>query len=115
MRIKLGTRYRQAHERDTPAIKTNQYIGSNFDDFLVEKGHLEDATAVAIKRVIAWQFQQAMDAAGVNKTTMTKRMHTSRASLQRLLDENDTGLTLDTLSRGAQALGCRIKVELISG
>jgi hypothetical protein len=41
-------------------------------------------------------------------------MHTSRAALSRLLDENDTGLTLDTLSRGAQALGYRVKVELVA-
>lgn len=40
-------------------------------------------------------------------------VRTSRASLQRLLDENDTGLTLGALSRGAQALGYRIKVELV--
>ena len=44
---------------------------------------------------------------------MAGHVHTSRAALSRLLDENDTGLTLDTLSRGAQALGYRIKVELV--
>ncbi|HET7299381.1 MAG TPA: helix-turn-helix transcriptional regulator [Oleiagrimonas sp.] len=92
----------------------NKHVGSRFDDFLAEDGRLEEATAVAIKRVIAWQFEQAMKAAGVNKTTMAERMHTSRAALSRLLDENDTGLTLDTLSRGAQALGYRVKVELVA-
>jgi len=30
-------------------------IGSNFDDFLHEEGLLDEANAVAIKRVIAWQ------------------------------------------------------------
>lgn len=92
----------------------NKRIGSSFDDFLAEDGRLEEATAVAIKRVIAWQFEQAMKASGVTKTAMASRMHTSRASLQRLLDANDTGLTLDTLSRGAQALGYRVKVELVA-
>lgn len=92
----------------------NKHVGSSFDDFLAEDGRLEEATAIAIKRVIAWQFEQAMKASGVNKTTMAERMHTSRAALSRLLDENDTGLTLDTLSRGAQALGYRVKVELIA-
>ena len=89
-------------------------MGSSFDDFLADDGRLEDATAVAIKRVITWQFEQAMELSGINKTTMAKRMHTSRAALSRLLDENDTGLTLDTLSRGAQALGYRVKVELVA-
>jgi hypothetical protein len=33
-------------------------IGSNFDDFLQEEGILDEANAVAIKRVIAWQIDQ---------------------------------------------------------
>ena len=95
--------------------KKNIHVGSGFDDFLAEDGQLEEATAVAIKRVITWQFEQAMKLSGISKTTMAERMHTSRAALARLLDENDTGLTLDTLSRGAQALGYRVKVELVAG
>lgn len=92
----------------------NRHIGSNFDDFLAEDGALEAATAVALKRVIAWQFEQAMKVGGITKTAMADRMHTSRAALNRLLDENDTGLTLETLSNGAQALGYRVKVELVA-
>lgn len=92
--------------------KSNQHVGSSFDDFLQEEGLLEEANAVAVKRVIAWQFAEAMKAQGVTKKEMAERMHTSRSSLARLLDERDTSLTLDTLSRAAQALGCRIKVEL---
>ena len=91
----------------------NVHIGSSFDEFLAEDGQLESATAVAVKRVITWQFEQAMKSAGITKTAMAERMHTSRAALSRLLDENDTGMTLDTLSRGAQALGYRIRVELV--
>ena len=91
----------------------NNHIGSRIDELLAEDGQLESATAVAVKRVITWQFEQAMKSAGITKTAMAERMHTSRAALSRLLDENDTGLTLDTLSRGAQALGYRIKVELV--
>lgn len=94
--------------------KKNVHIGSNFDDFLAEDGRLEEATAIAIKRVIAWQFEQAMKSMGITKTAMAGRMRTSRTVLGRLLDENDTGLTLDTLSRGAQALGYRVKVELVA-
>ena len=94
--------------------KKNVHIGSSFDDFLAEDGRLEEATAIAIKRVITWQFERAMKTAGITKTDMAARMQTSRASLRRLLDANDTGLTLDTLSRGAQALGYRVKVELVA-
>ena len=89
-----------------------QNIGSNFDDFLAEEGMLEEVTAVAVKRVIAWQIEQEMTAQRITKTAMAKKMRTSRASLNRLLDENDTSLTLTTLAGAAAALGRRIKVEL---
>ena len=89
-----------------------QNIGSNFDDFLAEEGMLEEVTAVAVKRVIAWQIEQEMTAQRITKTAMAKKMRTSRASLNRLLDENDTSLTLTTLVGAAAALRRRIKLEL---
>jgi antitoxin HicB len=92
--------------------KRNPHIGSNFDDFLSDEGLLENTTALAIKRVIAWQITEAMKLRGLSKKAMAERMHTSRSHLDRILDERDTGLTLDTLSRAAQALGYRVKIEL---
>ena len=89
-----------------------QNIGSDFDDFLAEEGMLEEVTAVAVKRVIAWQIEQEMSAQKLTKTAMAKKMRTSRASLNRLLDENDTSLTLTTLAGAAAALGRRINLEL---
>ena len=89
-----------------------QNIGSDFDDFLAEEGMLEEVAAVAVKRVIAWQIEQEMSAQNMTKTAMAKKMRTSRASLNRLLDENDTSLTLTTLAGAAAALGQRIKLEL---
>lgn len=91
----------------------NQNIGSDFDDFLADEGMLEEVTAVAVKRVIAWQIEQEMSAQKITKTAMAKKMRTSRASLNRLLDENDTSLTLTTLAGAAAALGQRIKLELM--
>lgn len=89
-----------------------QHIGSNFDDFLTEEAILEEATAVAVKRVIAWQIEQEMAAQKLTKSSMAKKMHTSRAALNRLLDEADTSLTLTTLASAAAVLGKTIKVEL---
>ncbi|MCE2724745.1 MAG: helix-turn-helix domain-containing protein [Betaproteobacteria bacterium] len=90
----------------------NKHIGSNFDDFLAEEGLLEDATATAMKRVIAWQIEQEMKAQKLSKTAMAAKMHTSRAALNRLLDATDTSLTLTTLASAAAALGKRVRVEL---
>jgi hypothetical protein len=95
-------------------MSRNKHIGSDFDAFLAEQGELEDATALAVKRVIAWQLEQAMQVAGVNKSALAKRMQTSRTVVDRMLDATDTGLTLDTMTRAATALGFRIKVDLVA-
>lgn len=93
---------------------SNKHIGSNFDDFLAEEGILNEVTAVAVKRVLAWQIAQEMKRQKLTKTVMAERMHTSRAALNRLLDEEDTSLTLTTLSSAAAALGKKLRLELVS-
>lgn len=90
----------------------NPHQGSNFDDFLAEEAILEESTAVAIKRVIAWQIEQEIKAQKLTKTELARRMHTSRAALNRLLDEHDTSLTLTTLASAATALGKRLRLEM---
>jgi predicted XRE-type DNA-binding protein len=87
-------------------------IGSSFDDFLKEEAMLDEVTAVAIKRVISWQIAQEMKAQQLTKTALAKRMHTSRAALNRLLDENDSSLTLTTLASAAAALGKKVNLQL---
>lgn len=90
----------------------NTHIGSSFDDFLAEEAILEGTTAIAMKRVIARQIEQEMKAQKLTKTTLAKKMHTSRAALNRLLDESDTSLTLTTLASAAAALGKTFRLEL---
>jgi predicted XRE-type DNA-binding protein len=90
----------------------NKHSGSSLDYWLEEEGLLEDATAVAVKRVIAWQILQAMEQQQITKTDMAKRMHTSRAALNRLLDESDTSVTLMTLASAAAALGKKMQFQL---
>ena len=87
-------------------------IGSSFDDFLNEDAMLQNATAVALKRVIAWQIAEEMKAQKLTKTALAKRMHTSRAALNRLLDETDPSLTLTTLASAAAALGRKVNIHL---
>lgn len=93
-------------------MKTPVHIGSALDDLLQEDGLLEHATAVAVKRVIAWQIEEAMKVQALTKTALAERMHTSRAALNRLLDETDTSLTLTTLASAAAALGKKLRIEL---
>ena len=89
-----------------------KHIGSNFDDFLSEESILDHASAIAVKRVIAWQIEQEMAKQKLTKTVMAKKMRTSRAALNRLLDESDTSLTLLTLTSAAAALGKMITFKL---
>jgi antitoxin HicB len=89
-----------------------QNIGSNFDDFLQGEAMLEEVTAVALKRVIAWQIAEEMKVRQLTKAQLATRMRISRAALDRLLDENDPELTLTTLIRAATALGLKVDIRL---
>lgn len=92
--------------------KVQRHIGSDFEDFLREEGRLEESTVLAIKRVLAWEFQQAMTKANISQAEMARRMHTSRAVIRRLLDENDPSITLSTISKAATALGKNLRLKL---
>jgi len=92
--------------------RANPHIGGDFEDFLREEGRLEEATALAIKRVLAWEFEQAMKKAKVSQAEMARRMNTSRAVIRRLLDASDPSVTLATISRAATALGKSVRLKL---
>ena len=51
----------------------SRHIGSTLEDFLREENCLEEARAIAIKRVLAWQIEQAMQAQQLTKTEMARR------------------------------------------
>ncbi len=90
----------------------NPHIGSTFESFLQEEGIAEEVNAAAIKRVLAWQIEQAMKQQGISKNQMAKRMQTSRAYLDRFLDPNNDKVQLDTMQRAAAAVGRRLRLDL---
>ena len=87
-------------------------IGSSFEDYLKAEGLLEETTTLAVKRVLAWQIEQAMASQGVTKANMASRMKTSRSQLDRLLDPDNDRVQLDTLHRAAMALGKRLLISI---
>jgi antitoxin HicB len=91
----------------------NPHIGSSFDDFLDEENLLIEDNEIAIKRVIAGQLQQEIEAKHMTKTDVAKAMGTSRAAVDRLLDPNNTSVTLNTLSKAARILGKKIEIAPI--
>jgi antitoxin HicB len=94
-------------------MKKKGRVGSRFDDFLKDEGIYEEVTARAIKRVLARQLDTLMQDQGLTKTTLAKRMKTSRAQLDRLLDPDNESVTLGTLTRAAQAVGRQLRMELV--
>ncbi len=93
--------------------KANPHRGSSLDEFLEAEGILEAATAKAAKKVLAWQFTEAMRKRNVTKATLARRMNTSRAQLDRLLDPENQSVTLKTLARAAEILGMTVQIELV--
>ena len=87
-------------------------VGGNFDSFLEDEGILEEATAIAVKRVIAFQLAREMSEHRLSKSEMARRMETSRSALDRLLDPDNVSVTLQTLQSAVQVLGGRLRVEI---
>ena len=95
------------------ARKKNPHLGSSLDDFLRDEGILEEVEAAALKRVFALAIADEMNRQQLRKSTFARKMRTSRAALDRLLDPSNTSVTLATMSRAAKSLGRKVQLELV--
>ena len=95
--------------------KTHQNIhrGSDFSDFLTDKGIRADVEVLALKRVVALQLQQILEQEHITKTQLATRMKTSRASLDRILDPGNPSLTVASLGKAAAALGRKVELRFV--
>ena len=93
-------------------MKRNPHVGSDFDDFLKQENIFDEAEAIAVKRVVASQLERGMKQAGLTKSAMAKRMGTTRAQLDRLLNPENPSATLTTVVKAAGALGKRVRISL---
>jgi antitoxin HicB len=98
--------------KTTTTRKPFDHSGSSFDSFLEEEGIREEAETLAIKRVLAWQLEQAMREQRKTKQAMAKELHTSRSQLDRLLDPQNVSVSLETITRAAKVLGRRLIVRI---
>ncbi|UTC79314.1 helix-turn-helix transcriptional regulator [Treponema sp. OMZ 798] len=89
-----------------------KYIGRSFDDFLEEENIEVEVRNEAIKRLISYNLLNEMKAQNINKTEMAKKMNTSRAALDRLLNPKNDSVTLATLTRAANVLGKKLVLQL---
>ncbi len=88
-------------------------VGSSLDSFLEEEGILTEVKAIAAKRVLAYQIEQLMKKEHITQEQMAVRMHTSRSTVTRLLNPENTSLTLATIEAAAAAVGKRVNIELV--
>jgi DNA-binding Xre family transcriptional regulator len=89
-----------------------KHIGSDFDEFLSEEGILEETEIVAVKRVLAFQITQLMQEQKISKVEMARKMKTSRAALDRLLDPENNSVTLNTMDKAARSLGKHLQLVI---
>ena len=95
--------------------KQNPHRGSDFSEFLEEEELLPEVTALALKRLVALQLQEIISEQQVTRTELANRMHTGRASLNRLLDPENPSLTVASLGKAAAALGRKVEVRFVAG
>jgi predicted XRE-type DNA-binding protein len=90
----------------------NPHKGSSFDSFLEDEGLLDKTEAIAIKRVVTYELKKLMEDEHLTKTKLASKLHTSRSALERLLDPENTSVTLHSLVRTAAALGKKLNISL---
>jgi DNA-binding Xre family transcriptional regulator len=96
------------------AKNKNKHRGTSFEDFLKEDKIFEDVQAAALKRAVAMKVSDLMKKKKLSKSAMATQMRTSRAAVHRLLDPENTSVTLATLNRAARSLGRKVKIELVA-
>ncbi len=86
--------------------------GGDFRDFLDESGLRAEVETRALKQAVSLQLKRLLAESALTKADMAARMKTSRAAVDRLLDESNPSLTLHTLGKAARVLGCKIRLDL---
>ncbi len=88
-------------------------IGGSLEDMLDELGEKEDVYGEAIKRVLAWQIEEARKSRSLTKSGMAAAMGTSRTQVERVLDPLNVAVSIDTLERAARSVGKTLRIELV--
>ncbi len=104
---------RTATKVKSRAGKRNEALGSDLDDLLKRDGVLNQAQAEAAKRVIAWQVQQIMENRNISKSQLARELETSRVAVDRILDSENTSMTLKSLGAIADLFGKRLEINLV--
>lgn len=88
-------------------------VGGSLEDFLDELGERNEVYGEAIKRVLAWEIEEARKTQSITKSEMASKMGTSRTQVERVLDPRNVAVSLDTLERAARSVDKKLVIRLI--
>ena len=98
-------------ENDRPGGRRVDEL-TTLGQWLEEEGIRDDVALAAVKKVIAVQLAVQMREQNMSKAELARRMRTSRAQVDRVLDPQ-RDVTVGTLSRAAGLMGRKVRLELI--
>ena len=91
--------------KNTRVLKPD-LTGQDFDVFLREDGIAAEVEVRAIKKMMMALLQGA----GLTQLELATRLQTSRSQVRRLLDPDNTSITLSTLQHAAEVAGHRVVI-----
>lgn len=87
--------------------RKNNARGSSFDGWLDEQGEdfKAEVIAGAMKRQLVNQLRQAMKKKGMGVNALQRLLGTGPSQVQRILDPEDTGISLRSIAKALAMLG----------
>lgn len=85
----------------------NNPLGSSFDSWLDEQGEEFKAEVIAgaMKRQLVNRLRQVMKEKGIGVNALQRLLETGPSQVQRLLDPEDTGISLKSIAKVFSSLG----------
>jgi predicted XRE-type DNA-binding protein len=85
--------------------------GQKFEDFMIEQGLYDEAKELSAKKLIAAKLKMEMETQKLSKSTVAKKLHTSRVAVDNLLNPS-YNTSIGTLERFATVLGKKLSITL---
>ena len=80
-------------------IEKKGHVGESFAEYLKEQGTLAETTAVAVKRVLAWQLQQVMAEQRISKNAFNAGQPSESHQQSSYQEEVRSGVCIPWLSQ----------------
>lgn len=99
-------------EKEEMNKRKNPHTGSSLSDFLKSEGLEAQVAARTAKRTFVHQLEKQMAKTNSTKNKLRKAFG-SPTTTTRVFDELYTSLSLDTMTKAANAVGCELQIALV--